>query len=188
MADELVPRRGQRWLGVALVAVGLGLLVVQTVGLPVWSFAWTLLIILPGLACFAVMLALGRAAGALAVPGSLLTTIGLILLYQALTNLWQSWAYLWTLLVAAVGLGLVIWGRWGARPELVTIGRRLAVGGLVAMLVGAVFFETVINISGLGGSAIARFVGPALLIAAGLALLAWPRRRAETSSMGRGRG
>ena len=161
-----------RALGLALVVVGLGCLAVQAAGGWVWSFAWTLFIILPGLACLGALVLLGRGAAWLAVPGSVVTATGLLLLYQALTNLWQSWAYAWALVVpAALGLGLMLQGAYSGRPALRQAGRRLAALGLVIFLTGAVFFELVLNVSGLGGGAAGAVIGPALLIGAGAALL-----------------
>lgn len=42
----------------------------------------------------------------LADPGSVLTAIGGVLLYQNTFAHWESWAFSWTLIVAAAGIGI----------------------------------------------------------------------------------
>ena len=45
------------------------------------------------------------------IGGTVVTTVGLVLLYQDQTGRWESWAYAWALVgPAASGLGLVLWG------------------------------------------------------------------------------
>jgi hypothetical protein len=46
--------------------------------------------------------------GPLAIPGAIIAGIGGILFYQNLTNDWESWTYLWTLIPGFVGVGLLI--------------------------------------------------------------------------------
>jgi hypothetical protein len=178
MDASRLDRRVTTALGLLLVAAGLILFLLQTLGVRAWSFAWTLFIIVPGLAFFAAMALIGRRAAYLAIPGSVITTTGLILLYQALTNLWQSWAYAWALVApTAVGVGLMIAGAYGGQPSRQRAGQRLAALGVVLFLIGFVFFELVLNFSGLGGGVIGVVIGPALLIAAGVALLLSGRAR-----------
>jgi cadmium resistance protein CadD (predicted permease) len=110
----------------------------------------------------------GRGAGGLAVPGSIVTTVGLILLYQNYTNHWESWAYAWGLIPMAVGIGLMINGAWSFRPGLVTQGRRLAITGLGLFLVFGAFFEVLIFRGFIG---YAQWLWPVLLIVLGLFLL-----------------
>jgi hypothetical protein len=55
--------------------------------------------------------------------------------------------------------------------DLVASGGRLALAGLAAFLVFAVFFEVVIGIGGRRSLLAGRYALPALLIVAGLALL-----------------
>lgn len=54
------------------------------------------------------MLAGGRSAAGLTIPGSIITTIGLLLLYQETFDHFESWAYAWALIPTAVGVGIVI--------------------------------------------------------------------------------
>src|SRR5437879_1309895 len=82
--------------GAGLIVVGALFLLVEAGGfyLPAvsWRHLWPLFVVIPG-----VLMLLGalqgrpRSAG-LAVPGSVITMVGLVLLYQNATNHWQSWA------------------------------------------------------------------------------------------------
>ena len=121
---------------------------------------WPLLIMLVGL-----FFLVGAVWGTppLAIPGSIVGGIGLILLYQNLTGHWDSWAYVWALIPGFVGIGLIIAGVLGRLPEQVAAGRRLLVISLVLFVVFALFF------TGFGGQ-FGQF-WPLALIGLGLWLL-----------------
>ena len=92
---------GREWINVVvgMVLVGLGLLflVAQLFNVNVMHFTWPFLLSCRG--CFFRRYdAWGKGAGGLAIPGSIITTVGLILLYQNSFNHWQSWAYAWALI------------------------------------------------------------------------------------------
>jgi hypothetical protein len=155
-------------VGAVLIALGVLFLVVQIPGVRIGVYMWPFFVIVPGLAFFVGMVLGGRGAGGLAVPGSIVTTVGLILLYQNTTNHWESWAYAWGLIPMAVGVGLMINGSWSFRPALVTQGRRLAIIGLALFLAFGAFFEVLIFGGFIG---YAQWIWPVLLIALGLFLL-----------------
>jgi hypothetical protein len=150
-----------------LVGLGFLFLLVQLFDFQFGQWLWPLFIILPGLFCFVGMLLGGKSAGPLAIPGSIVTTVGLLLFYQNTFNHFESWAYAWALIPLAVGIGLMINGSWSEQPALVHNGRRLAGIGVVLFLVGFVFFELVLNI----GNMVSGIVAPLLLIIAGIYLL-----------------
>jgi hypothetical protein len=154
-------------IGAVLVAFGALFLIEQLFDFQLGQWLWPLFIIIPGLLCFLGMVLGGKSAGPLAIPGSIVTTIGLLLLYQNTFNHFESWAYAWALIPIAVGVGLMINGTWSDQPALIQNGRRLAGIGLVLFLVGFFFFELVLNIGGMASG----IVAPLLLIAAGIALL-----------------
>ena len=156
--------------GLVLVALGVFFLVAQYLDVNVWGFAWPFIIIIPGLLFFAAMLGGGPALGVLAIPGSIITTIGLILLYQSTFNHFESWAYTWALIPTAAGIGFIIDGRRQRDPMRVAGGERIVKIGLTLFLIGFVFFELVLNISGLFGWTLGGIVGPLLLIAGGIYL------------------
>jgi hypothetical protein len=154
-------------MGVVLIALGILFLVQQFFGLELGQWTWPFFIIIPGLLCFVGMALGGKSAGPLAIPGSIVTIIGLLLLYQNTFNHFESWAYAWALIPMAFGSGLMINGAWSEQPALVQSGRQLVGIGLVLFLVGFFFFELVLNIGGMSRSIVASLV----LIAAGIALL-----------------
>jgi hypothetical protein len=165
---------------VGVVLVGLGLLFLAGelfdfrpwFGFDFWHFSWPFFVIIPGLAFFVGMLLTGRSGGGLAVPGSIITMTGLILLYQNSSNHWESWAYAWALIFpTAIGLGLMIQGVWSGLDKPFRVGRAMVGWGIAIFLVGAVFFEFVLNISGYGRGLVGSVAGPLLLILLGLYLM-----------------
>jgi len=168
---------GREWINVVvgMVLVGLGLifLVAQLFNVNVMHFTWPFFIIVPGLLFFVGMMLGGKCAGGLAIPGSIITTTGLILLYQNTFNHWQSWAYAWALIFpTSVGFGIMTMGAWGDQPSAYWHGKRMVGWGIAIFAAGMVFFEFMLNISGLGDSLIGKVAGPAILIALGLYLIA----------------
>ena len=131
--------RNQR-IGFALVTVGVLLLVARLFS---WNLGglWPLLILIPGVALLVAAALGGTSVSALFVPGSVVTTLGVIFFFQNATDYFESWAYVWALLPAAVGVGLLLYGQRSGNLELVSIGRRLAGIFALVFLVAAVFFE-----------------------------------------------
>jgi hypothetical protein len=166
--------------GIVLVGLGVVFLAQQAIGFDLGHFGWPVFVLLPGIALLAAFALGPRGAAGLAVPGCVVTTIGMILAVQNTFGLWQTWAYAWGLIVAAVGVGLRLQGERLDQPRAVTTGTRLLEGGLLAFLVFGVFFEFILDLSHFGGGVFRTSVGPALLILAGLYLLL--RRRARPPS------
>jgi hypothetical protein len=110
----------------------------------------------------------GRSTGGLAVPGSILSTIGVILFYQNLFDRFETWSYAWALILVAIGVGAMIHGSWSSSPTAWANGQRMAKFGLLLFLAFGVFFELIIGISGFRGGA---FVWPLLLIGFGVYLV-----------------
>lgn len=159
-------RGGSYALGVALIILGGLFLLGQLFDIDVGSFAWPLFIILPGLLLFAFALVTGGEVGeVVSVLGSMVTMTGLLLFYQNTFNHFQSWAYAWALVApTSIGLGRMVYGSLKGNPHSVQAGQRLATIGGAIFLVGAIFFELVINISGFGPGGIG---WPILLIGLG---------------------
>lgn len=155
--------------GSILLSLGMLFLVGQLLGIGPGRILWPFFIIVPGLAFFVGMVAGGRGAGGLAIPGSIVTTVGLLLLYQNAIGHWVSWAYGWALVPMAVGIGLMIHGSWSDSRVLRESGRRVATIGVVLFLVFGAFFELVLNVSGYWR--FGQWLWPVLLIAVGVFLL-----------------
>jgi hypothetical protein len=169
--------------GVVLLGIGLLFLVQQTLGVDIGHFGWPLFVILPGVGML-VAFALGpRSAAGLAIPGCVVTTVGLILAMQNTFNQWQTWAYAWTLIPAAVGLGLRLQSEQLGQQRARQVGTRMFEISLLAFIVLAVFFEFILDLSHFANGVLRTIIGPAMLILAGIYLLM--RRRpslADTES------
>ncbi len=164
--------KGSLYVGLLLILVGLMFLLIEgagrllgPLGVPLgWGNLWPLLLILAGLAFWLPLLVWwdrrSELAG-LAVPATLFTINGLIMLYTAITGNWAAWAYLWTLQPIALGLSFLV------LYYLTNHHRALAVVAVIFMAIGGFFF--LIFASAFGG--MVAILGPLLLIAAGLILL-----------------
>jgi hypothetical protein len=158
-------------LGVVLVVVGAFYLVVQLAGADLSSFGWPLFVIIPGLTLLIVgFVSLGTGA---AIPGGILTMVGLVLAYQNSTGYWTSWAYAWALVApGGVGLGLFLQGLRERNSSLIRQGRSLIFIAALIFMVGFVFFESILNISGINDQPLVKAALPALFIVIGIMLLA----------------
>jgi hypothetical protein len=133
----------------ALLLIGLGVLflVGQVFNINFWSivgFSWPVLVMIPGLIFLALAFSGDRRAAGFAFPGSIITGTGAILWYQNMTGNWQSWAYMWTLYPAFVGLAMMFNGRRQANDKLYGTGRSMANYSAVAFVAAAAFFELLI--------------------------------------------
>ncbi len=175
-------KRGNVVLGVLLILVGLAFLVGQFLDINLGRLAWPLFIIVPGVAAYMAALAMPEDPGkGLSAVGSIITMVGLVLLYQNTFDHFESWAYAWALVApTSLGLGWIGYGLIRGNRETLDEGLRVAGVGLVIFLVAASFFELVIGISGFR-LAWAEDLWPILLIVLGLILMVrtfWLRGRA----------
>jgi len=112
-------------------------------GFNFWNTFWPFFIIGFGLLFFVGMFAGGRSVSGLAIPGTIITTIGLMLFYQNITGHWESWAYGWTVILMAVGLGIFIMGIWGQNATQRAAGLRVLRIGLILFIIFGAFFELI---------------------------------------------
>jgi hypothetical protein len=125
------------------------------------ELTWPLVIVGVGLLFFVGVLFGGRSMAGLAVPGTIVTGIGLILYYQNSTGNWESWSYMWALIPGLVGLGIVLSGIFGAD----SLRQAISAGGgliLISLLLFAVFGFF------LGSDQFTRLGAPLLLILVGV--------------------
>lgn len=133
--------------GLLLVAVGVVALVIREYDvnfLPhLGAWGWPLFVIVPGIVALGASLLVRRGPGGatLATLGAVVTTVGLILLYQSQSGHWESWAYAWALLPAAAGAALVAYGFSSSERGLWVSGLWLGGIALVVFVAGAWFFE-----------------------------------------------
>lgn len=157
------------WAGIALIGLGVLFFLGQFLQVDIMRFLWPVFILAVGAAFFIGMASGGQSAGALAVPGSVIFTVGLILFFQNLFNLWSTWAYAWALIIAGAGVGLVFFGRHSDLPDLRRAGRVVAVIGLGLFFVFGLLFELGASLLGMrspGGA-----LWAVLLILAGVYIL-----------------
>ena len=158
-------------LGVVLVVVGIFALGVVVLGVDLTQYGWPLFVIVPGLTLLVVGF-VGGGAGA-SVPGGIVTMLGLVLAYQSSTGDWASWAFAWALIVpGGIGLGLYLQALRDRDPVMLRRGRSLIFVSLMVFLIGFVFFESILGISGPESYGIfGKAALPALLILIGVILL-----------------
>ena len=160
--------RGSLVGGLVLVLVGLFLLVLQLAPTLVnflrLELTWPFIIIGIGLLFFVGIFVWGRSSAGLAVPGSIVTGIGLLLLYQNWSGNWESWAYAWALIPGMVGVGAILAGLIeGKSPRrAVDAGSGLILISLILFIVFGFF---------LGGDLLSRWAVPVLLLVGGFWLL-----------------
>jgi hypothetical protein len=169
MENQTKQYRLNTLIGAGLIGLGILFLLGEIIDIRLGFYLWPFFIIVPGLAFFYFMVHGGKGAAPLAIPGSIITTTGLLLLYQSITNHWESWAYAWALIVpTSLGVGFYISGIWGENETMRTTGRGFIKAGLVILILGGLFFEMILNISGAGPN---RIVWPAFIIIAGVYLV-----------------
>lgn len=126
---------------VALLFIAAGLLLSLGSYINLSHYAWPFAIILPGVFLFTLTFMLEKAGRIFAIPAMLVTTTGFILLGQLISGYFASWAYAWTLLVSAVGLGAMLQGHMGSSDAMIRFGSRALVAGLIAFVIFAFVFE-----------------------------------------------
>lgn len=160
--------------GAALIIFGLLALAGQLfAGFNFWGVIWPFFIIGVGVLFFVGMYSGGKSAAGLAIPGSILTFVGLMLFLQNLTDYWESWSYGWTVILMAVGVGIYIMGRYTENQGQRENGSRLIKIGAILFVVFGGFFEMIFN-----SFAFSKFLFPVALILVGMYLIfrraIWP--------------
>lgn len=153
-------------VGIALIVLGALFLIGR--GMDVGRFAWPLFVLVPGIIMLVSAFIGRRDAAGLAVPGAIVTTIGLVLFVLNGTGRWEAWSYCWALIVAGAGAGNFIFGALTKDHDRERDGLRTVYVGLILFAAFGVFFEFLI-FGGFGG--LGRWLVPLVLIGAGVYLL-----------------
>ncbi len=135
-------------IGTVLILVGIFAFLGRFFVFADMGILWPLIVVAVGAAFFAAMVLGGKSLGGLAVPGSILVVIGLILFFMNLTNTWEAWSYCWALIVFASGLGVWINGLWSGNPELRQRGFATVRTGLLLFIIFGVIMEFIFSLSG----------------------------------------
>src|SRR5512143_2606769 len=156
--------------GTLLIAFGLLALLSQVFRDVVnWSSLWPIVIIIFGCLFFAGMFLGGRHVSGLAIPGTIIAGIGLMLLYQNYTGHWESWAYSWALIVLFVGLGIFLAGLYGGDGGQRSAGLNVMKIGFILFVIFGAFFEMIFSADRTLGARGLLF--PSLLVLLGLYLV-----------------
>lgn len=159
----------------ALIGGGGLLLAFQVLGINFFDMLgtiWPLFVMLPGLVFLAIAFLGDRKAAGFAFPGAIITGTGAILMYQSITDHWESWAYVWALYPALVGLALIFNGVRNQNDKEVRTGQQMAMWSGIAFAGLLVFFEFFIFD---GNGSLTRYVIPAALVGIGGFMLLFNR-------------
>jgi hypothetical protein len=159
------------------IALGVLFLLDEFLNISLAGYIWPFVIIVPGVLLYMAALANERDEGAgLAAFASIVTMVGLVLLVQNTFDLWATWAYAWALVgPTAVGLGLWLYGTIKNRPSVAAGGAAAAKVGLGLFIGFGLFFEVLLNISGLR---LGTWAVPVILILIGVSIL-WKALRSR---------
>ncbi len=141
-------RNGTLAVGGLLVLIGLAALAMTYADIDPsrWldGSGWTLFILAPGAIMLSAGLLTDRPSGeGLAIAGSIVTTIGLMLLVMDRTGSWESWAYAWALIPAGAGVGVLLRGARDGDRSRVIAGVRVVLVSLAVLVVGGWYFQTI---------------------------------------------
>ncbi len=163
-------RGGNAVFGILLLLFGIVFLVGELLDIHIGQFLWPFVVIGVGVSLFVLALGVEEKTGeALAMVSGIVSMVGLVLLFQNITQFWASWSYAWALVApTGPGLGHYLYGTAKGRSDLMKTGKDLMRVGLGIFVVAAVFFELVLGVNGWG---LGQLGWPVLLIALGLLLL-----------------
>jgi len=156
--------------GAILIALGLLSLFGQIFrGFQFWSYLWPFIIVAFGGLFFIGMFAGGKSMAGLAIPGTIISGLGVMMFFQNLFNHWESWAYSWTVVLVLVGLGIFIMGLYSGDPGRRQAGMRVMRVGAILFIIFGGFFEMIF--STFQHTGIQQYIFPALLVLLGLYLV-----------------
>lgn len=164
----------QRDMGIGIGLIVLGLIFLMGPWLNLAAFGWPFFVIVPGVVLLFLAFTRTFGNGALAVPGSIVTATGLILLVLNLIHRMDAWAYAWGLIMAAAGVGTYLHGVISANDTLRKNGQRDAIVGLLLFVGFGLIFE--LFIYGTMGNVL-RWLVPVLFVVAGALLIYFGQRR-----------
>jgi hypothetical protein len=164
--------RGVLILGASLLLVGVLLLLGQFLRIPLADYLWPFIFIVPGVILFISAVNMESGGSGLAIVGGILTALGALFLVQSITGFWASWAYAWSLVApTSIGLSQWIFGSIKKNDLLIASGEQLMRIGLTIFVIGFIFFEIILGISGFGLKQFGLPVLPIVLIAIGIFIL-----------------
>jgi hypothetical protein len=176
-------RRGTIILGLALVVLGGLALIGRVVQVDILGLGWPIFVLAPGVVLFVAGVAVGGKAGlGFAIPGGIVSMVGLVLTVQAATGLWGTWAYAWALVApGGVGLALVLYGILTGQADIARGGLPVLLTGLGLFVGFGLFFEGVLHMSGRSANADLLFAGALVALGAVVVLYGLFARRGQST-------
>jgi len=150
--------------GTLLIAFGLLSLASQVFRGFNWGFLWPFIVIGVGILFFAAMFAGGKQTAGFAIPATIVSGVGLVLLFQNITKHWESMSYFWTLIILFVGAGIYIMGAYTNDLGQKKSGTGVMKVGLILFIIFGSFFEMIFSSFG-------NLIFPILLILLGVYLV-----------------
>ncbi len=170
---EQVMLENQKNKGLGIIFIVLGAFFFLSRYVDLANILWPFYIIVPGIMLFVFAFAGGRKTSGLVIPASIVTTIGLILFSQNITNNFKSWVYTWALIPASSGLGMLIMSNMTDNFAMQEKAYKAIKTSLLMFLAFGVFFELFIFRSWMNSGMFA-YALPIVLILAGLFMLKKP--------------
>lgn len=176
---------GAAVVGLLLVAVGIFFLGSELLGADLNGLGWPAFVIAPGLFLLVMGLAIPHEGGlGAAIPGGILTSIGLVLALQNATGAYASWVYCWALVApGSVGAAILLFGLLHRRRDLVDSGLQTTATGVGLFVAFGLLFENVMGVDDLQPDDPMRVALPLIAVALGVAIVVWnllPRPRSQS--------
>lgn len=171
-------RSGTILLGLALVLLGGIALAGRLLDIDLLGLGWPIFVLAPGIVLFAAGVAVGGKAGlGLAIPGGIVSVVGLVLTFQSATGLWGTWAYAWALVApGGVGLAFVLYGLFTGQGEIARGGVPILLTGIGLFIGFGLFFEGVLNLTAASASMEVLLAGALVALGLGVILYGLLRR------------
>ena|SRR5215831_12401817 len=162
-------------MGVVLILIGTIYLAVEFVPrlrqIDVAHYGWPFFVILPGLVLIGIAGALPEADG-LCIPGGIVMMAGVVLFFQNLFGLFATATYTWALVApGGVGVGLWLQGLVRESPGLRASGTQAMGAGFIIFLLSALFFESIVHVSGILFPLLVRLLLPLVFIVVGIVVM-----------------
>jgi len=150
--------------GAVMIGFGLLFLAGQVFPNVNWGFLWPFIVITVGVVFYVAMFSGGKQTAPFAIPASIISGVGLVLLFQNITHHWESMSYFWTLIITFVGVGIYLMGVQAGDEIQKQSGIRVIKVGVILFVIFGTFFEMIF-------SSFNGMVFPILLILVGVYLV-----------------
>lgn len=150
--------------GALLIGFGLLSLVGQLFRGLNWGVLWPFTVIGFGVLFYIAMFSGGKQTAGFAIPATIISGIGLVLLIQNIFQHWEAMSYFWTLIIIFVGAGIYLMGWYTEDANQKHSGLKVMRTGLILFILFGAFFEMMF-------SSFNSMIFPILLIALGAYLV-----------------